>query len=130
MSVNSAPYPRIGLGTANPNTCYDQTIMADMFGHKQARIKKLFENSHIRKRFLYFPEPGKNGLIQQEDSATLQKKHLSGSLKMGAAAVNKRLREQNLIPVTLTIWPVLPVPDSFASGGLPILQRHLTSDRT
>ncbi len=40
MSVNSAPYPRvIGLGTANPNTRYDQTIIADMFGHKQARIK-------------------------------------------------------------------------------------------
>ncbi|MEF3077207.1 3,5-dihydroxyphenylacetyl-CoA synthase DpgA [Methylobacter sp. Wu1] len=97
MLANSAPYPRvIGLGTANPDTCYDQTVIADMFGHKQARIKKLFENSHIRKRFLYLPEPGEDGLIEQEDSATLQKKHLSGSLEMGAAAINKCLREQNL----------------------------------
>lgn len=94
MENKLATYPRIvALGTSNPCTCYDQTYMADLFVSNSPKIRKLFENSHIKNRYLYLPQPDDNGMIKQEDSFTLQKKHLRGVLEMGCDAINKCLAE-------------------------------------
>jgi len=97
MENNHSTYPRIiGLGTSNPSTCYSQTSVAEMFGHNSPRIRKLFENSHIKTRYLYLPKPDEDGLIQQEDSFTLQKKHLEGTVEMGSDAIGICLAERGL----------------------------------
>ncbi|VAX10580.1 Naringenin-chalcone synthase [hydrothermal vent metagenome] len=97
LSKETMLYPRaIGVGTANPETSYDQETIADLFGEKSPRIRKLFKNSHIQKRYLYLPKPDVNGLLRQEDASSLQAKHLHGSLEMGCEAINKSLVESNL----------------------------------
>ena len=97
LMKRSIASPRaIGVGTANPETSYDQEAVADLFGEKAPRIRKLFTNSHIEKRYLYLPKPGPTGLLTQEDIASQQNKHLQGSLEMGDKAITKCLSESEL----------------------------------
>lgn len=89
--------PRVlGVGTANPGTRYNQEDIAELFGKTSPRIMKLFKNSHIKSRYLYLPKCGEDGMIKQENSDELRKKHLHGALEMGEAAIQRCLGEQNI----------------------------------
>ncbi|MCF6362170.1 MAG: type III polyketide synthase [Gammaproteobacteria bacterium] len=90
-------YPRaVGVGTSNHGNRYDQHQIASIFGYKLPRIKKLFENSHIKNRYLYLPKANEDGKVKQEDNFTLLKKHLNGAVEMGKKAIERCLAGKNV----------------------------------
>ncbi len=75
------------VGTAVPPVSYSQDDLINLFEIKDRRIKALFNSTHIDKRHLYLP----NEQIKDESQSDLLKKHLQGSLEIGAEAINKAL---------------------------------------
>lgn len=90
--------PRIlAIGTAVPETCYTQQDLARLFGLRNPRIARLFEQSHIKQRHLTLPPPGPLGM-PEETVEDLLEKHRRGILKEGGQAVTRALEESGLEP--------------------------------
>jgi predicted naringenin-chalcone synthase len=80
--------PRIlGIGTANPATAYSQDDLLALFEIEDERVRSLFLNSAIERRFLTLPVKEENGRLRLESQGDLLKKHSEHSLDIGARAV-------------------------------------------
>jgi alkylresorcinol/alkylpyrone synthase/polyketide synthase Type III len=90
-------YPQIiSIGTANPPNKYSQLEVIELFGTKVPILKRLFRKSHIRHRYLYLPEPGEDGIVQNETNHELIVKHLKGSIELGTLATKKCLSQLDI----------------------------------
>lgn len=80
-----------GIGTANPATSYTQQEMLDLFRIEDKRIRMMFLNSAIERRFLTLPPVGEDGLPHLETQGELLRKHSDYALDVGAQALERCL---------------------------------------
>ncbi|MFI7504827.1 3,5-dihydroxyphenylacetyl-CoA synthase DpgA [Streptomyces sp. NPDC049687] len=86
--------PRIvGVGTAVPGSSYTQEELLDEFAVADPRIRSVFLNSAIERRYLTLPPEGADGTRQLESQGQLLKKHRLQGLDMGGRALQACLKE-------------------------------------
>ncbi|MEU8870158.1 3,5-dihydroxyphenylacetyl-CoA synthase DpgA [Streptomyces javensis] len=94
MSYESAEgFPLIiGAGTANPGTSYSQEDILRIYGIEDPKIRSLFVNSHIDRRFLSLPpaEPGRPP--RPETQGELLRKHRTEGIELAAEALRVCLK--------------------------------------
>jgi polyketide synthase Type III len=83
----------IGLGTATTPFSYSQQEVLDMFRVRDPRIRSLFMNSAIERRYLTMPRPGPDGDPQPEEQGRLLAKHRVQGVEMGGQALQACLKD-------------------------------------
>jgi predicted naringenin-chalcone synthase len=77
----------LGIATATPPNSYAQSELVDIFGVTDERIRSVFMNSAIERRFLTLPERLPDGTVPQETQGQLLRKHRTTAIDMGSRAV-------------------------------------------
>jgi 3,5-dihydroxyphenylacetyl-CoA synthase len=85
----------LGVGTATPPTSYSQAELLEIFGIKDRRIRSLFLNSAIDRRYLTLPLVSQDGSRRHETQGELLKKHRSCAIEVGARAIQACVRKCN-----------------------------------
>ncbi len=86
------PRPQIlGVGTATPPTSYSQQDILDMFEVTDRKIRMLFLNSMIERRYLTLPFKDESGKPRFESQGDLLAKHTSMAVQIGAQAIERCL---------------------------------------
>jgi predicted naringenin-chalcone synthase len=80
------------VGTAVPSESYSQQEILDFFGVRDPRIRSLFLNSAIERRFLTLPPRRPDGTPALESQGQLIRKHTEQGVAMGARALRAALR--------------------------------------
>jgi polyketide synthase Type III len=82
------PFSKLrGIGTAVPATSYSQQELLDIFRITDPRIRSVFTNSAIERRFLTLPPALPDGGPHLERQGELLAKHRAQGIDMGARAV-------------------------------------------
>jgi 3,5-dihydroxyphenylacetyl-CoA synthase len=77
----------LGIATATPPNSYAQSELVDIFGVTDERIRSVFMNSAIERRFLTLPERLPDGTMPQETQGQLLRKHRGTAIDMGSRAI-------------------------------------------
>jgi 3,5-dihydroxyphenylacetyl-CoA synthase len=86
--------PRIlGVSTAVPGESYSQDELLDIFRIEDPRIRSVFRNSAIQRRFLNLPPAAPGGGRTTETQGELLRKHAGRGLEMGARALQSCLKQ-------------------------------------
>ncbi len=117
--------PRIlSVGTANPPQSFSQEEVAARYRIPDPRLAALFQSSHIRRRFLYLPEPGPDGL-PGESQEQLLAKHVRGAQEIGPPALREALEGAGLdvedvdyLAITTTTGFLAPGLTAYIIGAL------------
>jgi polyketide synthase Type III len=89
--------PRIaGVGTAVSNQSYSQRELLDIFDITDPKVRSVFLNSAIERRFLSIPSRGDDGGPSLEAQGELLAKHKRLALDMGGRALQTCLKDANL----------------------------------
>ncbi|MCC3775016.1 3,5-dihydroxyphenylacetyl-CoA synthase DpgA [Streptomyces sp. UNOB3_S3] len=83
----------VGLGTAVPAFSYSQQELLDIFSIEDPRIRSVFLNSAIERRFLTLPPELPDGTRHMESQGELLRKHREHGIDMGARALQSCLKE-------------------------------------
>jgi predicted naringenin-chalcone synthase len=83
----------LGVGTATSAVSYSQIEMLDLFNVKDRRIRSLFLNSSIERRYLTLPAGCSDESPRIETQAELLNKHRMTAIAIGARAIQDCLRE-------------------------------------
>lgn len=83
-----------GLGTATPPLSYSQTELLDLFGIKDKRVRSLFVNGAIDRRYLTLP-PSERGTLRAETQGELLNKHRNCAVTIGSQALRSCLTSAN-----------------------------------
>ncbi len=87
------PMPRIaGVGTAVAGEPYSQKDLLEIFRITDPRVRSVFLNSAIERRYLSLPPAGDDGVRAQETQRDLLAKHKALTLDMGARAIDASLK--------------------------------------
>jgi 3,5-dihydroxyphenylacetyl-CoA synthase len=81
----------LSVGTALPETAYSQRELIDLLGVTDPRVRSVYLNSAIERRFLTLPEPGPDG-VRAETTGELLAKHKAQGVSMGTRAVQECLK--------------------------------------
>jgi polyketide synthase Type III len=82
----SVPLPAIaGVGTATAGEPYSQRDLLDIFRITDPRVRSVFLNSAIERRYLSLPAAGDDGTPAHETQGELLAKHKTLALDMGRA---------------------------------------------
>ncbi|GGZ63752.1 polyketide synthase [Streptomyces inusitatus] len=84
-----------GIGTAVPPTSYSQRELLDIFGIDDPRVRSVFLNSAIERRFLTLPPEDPAGGRLPEEQGALLAKHRRQGIEVGARAVEDCLKNMN-----------------------------------
>ena len=76
-----------GLGTANPEHSYSQKETLDVLNIEDRRIRSLFLNSAIGRRYLTLPPVREDGSRNIETQGELLQKHRASAVDMGSRAI-------------------------------------------
>lgn len=88
----SVPRPRIaGVGTATAGKSYAQRELLDIFRITDPRIRSIFLNSAIERRYLSLPAALDDGTPAPETQGELLAKHRTLAVDMGARAIDAAL---------------------------------------
>ncbi|WIM94395.1 type III polyketide synthase [Actinoplanes oblitus] len=82
----------ISIGTAVPPTSYSQRELLDIFDITDQRIRSVFLNSAIERRFLTLPPQREDGTRVLEAQGELLAKHKAQGIDMGVRAVQDCLK--------------------------------------
>jgi 3,5-dihydroxyphenylacetyl-CoA synthase len=86
--------PRIlGVSTAVPGDSYSQDDLLRIFRIEDPRIRSVFRNSAIQRRFLSLPPAGPDGGRTPETQGQLLRKHAGQGLEMATRALQSCLKE-------------------------------------
>ncbi|MYV98434.1 3,5-dihydroxyphenylacetyl-CoA synthase DpgA [Streptomyces sp. SID3343] len=86
--------PRIiGVGSAVPPFSYSQEEVLDIFGVTDPRIRSVFLNGAIDRRFLHLPPELPDGSRRVETQGELLRKHCADGLDMGSRALQECLKQ-------------------------------------
>lgn len=111
----------VSIGTANPGRQYTQEEVLEKFGVTDTRIRRLFQNSHIKTRYLTLPEREGSEATPSESSAELRNKHLMIGVDAAARAIGAALDSASLMPADVDYIAVVS-----STGFLcPGLSAHL-----
>lgn len=80
------------VGTAVPRTSYSQQELLDAFGIEDPRLRSVFMNSAIDRRFLTLPPEGPDGGRVPEVQGELLAKHKAQGIDLGGRAVRECLK--------------------------------------
>jgi 3,5-dihydroxyphenylacetyl-CoA synthase len=83
----------MAVGTAVPDTAYSQRDLIDILGIVDPKIRSLYLNSAIERRFLTLPEPGADGVRVLETTGQLLAKHKAQGVSMGSRAAQGCLKQ-------------------------------------
>lgn len=83
----------VGAGTAVSTMAFSQQELLDTFAISDPKVRSVFLNSAIERRYLSLPLPAPDGTRMEETQADLLDKHKSLALDMGARAVRACLDE-------------------------------------
>ncbi|MCC9311909.1 type III polyketide synthase [Kitasatospora sp. RB6PN24] len=86
----------VGVGTANSGTSYSQPELLDIFSITDPKVRSVFLNSAIERRYLTVPERDADGNVITELQGELLAKHKRLALEMGARAVRACLEDAGL----------------------------------
>ncbi|MER8260685.1 3,5-dihydroxyphenylacetyl-CoA synthase DpgA [Streptomyces albidoflavus] len=86
----------VGIATATPPHAYSQREVLEVFGITDPRIRALFMNSAIERRFLTLPPVAPGGGRRIETQGELLAKHREQALAMGSRAVRACLERAGL----------------------------------
>jgi polyketide synthase Type III len=81
----------VGIGTATPPDSYTQPELLELFEVGDDRIRGIFLNSGIERRFLSLPSRGPDSGLRQESQGELLARHRRNAVSMGAAALSSCL---------------------------------------
>jgi 3,5-dihydroxyphenylacetyl-CoA synthase len=84
-----------GVGTATPPDSYSQMELLDQFEIKDRRVRSVFLNSAIERRYLTLPPPQGEGSPRNETQGELLNKHRSCAVEVGVRAIHSCLRGLN-----------------------------------
>jgi 3,5-dihydroxyphenylacetyl-CoA synthase len=76
-----------GVGTAVPATSFSQQDLLDAFAISDPKVRSIFLNSAIDRRFLAMPPPASDGTPAPETQADLLDRHKALSVDMGSRAL-------------------------------------------
>ncbi|KPI19101.1 Naringenin-chalcone synthase [Actinobacteria bacterium OK074] len=82
----------VGVGTAVPPTSYSQREVLDFFRVEDPRVRSVFLNSAIERRFLHLPPQLPDGTRRSETQGELLGKHRANGIDMGARALQECLK--------------------------------------
>ncbi|MFE9426138.1 3,5-dihydroxyphenylacetyl-CoA synthase DpgA [Kitasatospora sp. NPDC006697] len=85
-----------GVGTANTEHSYSQRELLDIFGITDPKVRSVFLNSAIERRYLTVPPRDAQGVVLPEAQGELLAKHKRLALDMGARAVRACLENAGL----------------------------------
>jgi polyketide synthase Type III len=89
----TAPAPRIaGVGTAVGADSYSQSELLEIFRITDPRVRSVFLNSAIERRYLSLPAAGDDGTRAHEAQGDLLAKHKALAVDMGARAIDAALK--------------------------------------
>lgn len=86
----------IGVGTAVTEVSYSQRELLDRFRITDPKIRSVFLNSAIERRYLTLPSPSTAAPFPQESQGELLTKHKRLALDMGARAVRACLQDAGI----------------------------------
>lgn len=119
----------VGAGTAVSTTAFSQQDLLDAFAVSDAKVRSVFLNSAIERRFLDLPLPAPDGTRAEETQADLLDRHKALALDMGARAVQSCLDEAGA-PVSDIRYLCCVTSTGFLTPGLSaLLIRELGIDR-
>jgi polyketide synthase Type III len=81
-----------GVGTAVAGESYSQKDLLDIFRITDPRVRSVFLNSAIERRYLSLPPAGDDGARAHETQGELLAKHKAMALDMGARAIDAALK--------------------------------------
>jgi polyketide synthase Type III len=85
--------PRIaGVGTAVTGESYSQRDLLDIFRITDSRVRSVFLNSAIERRYLSLPPAGEDGVRADETQGELLAKHKALAIDMGTRAIDAALK--------------------------------------
>jgi predicted naringenin-chalcone synthase len=87
-----------GVGTAVTSESFSQAELLDMFQITDPKIRSVFLNSAIERRFLSIPERDDQGAVPDESQGELLAKHRLLAVEMGSAAIATCLEEAGAQP--------------------------------
>ena len=91
------PAPRIaGVATAVTDTSYSQQELLDLFQIADPKVRAVFLNSAIARRYLTLPARGDDGAFAKEPQGALLQKHKRLAVDMAARAVRACLADAGL----------------------------------
>lgn len=82
----------VSVGTAVPATSYSQQDLLDLFRIDDPKIRSMFLNSAIERRFLTLPPEKPDGTRAPEEQGELLAKHKREAVQMGAEAIQTCLK--------------------------------------
>jgi 3,5-dihydroxyphenylacetyl-CoA synthase len=85
----------VAVGTATPPTSYSQKDILDLFEITDRRIRTMFMNSAIERRFLTLPVKEQDGKPRIEAQGDLLKKHRDQGVEIGSRALQSCLEKAN-----------------------------------
>lgn len=88
----------LGVGTAVPPSSYTQREILDIFGIEDPKIRSIFMQSAIERRFLHLPPESADGGRVMETQGQLLAKHKANGIEMGARAVQDCLKRAGAEP--------------------------------
>ncbi|NEY35710.1 type III polyketide synthase [Streptomyces sp. PRKS01-65] len=83
----------VAVGSATPPTSYTQRELLEIFRVEDPRIRSLFLNGGIQRRYLTLPPELPDGTRLAETQGELLAKHLTSGVAIGTEAVHKCLKE-------------------------------------
>ncbi|MFF1416155.1 3,5-dihydroxyphenylacetyl-CoA synthase DpgA [Streptomyces sp. NPDC058280] len=96
-TANAGPRPAVvGFGTATPANSYTQREMLELFRIEDPRIRSVFLNSAIERRYLTLPPELDDGTRKTETQGELLAKHKEQGIRTGAEALETALKRAGL----------------------------------
>ncbi len=115
----------VGIGTATPETSYSQQEMIDAFGIEDERIRNVFLNSAIERRFLTLPPVQADGRRCQETQADLLQKHSRNAIEVGAEAIRRCLERADATLADVRYLCCVTTTGFLTPGLSALLVKHL-----
>jgi alkylresorcinol/alkylpyrone synthase/polyketide synthase Type III len=85
----------VAVGTTTTEVCYSQEELLDLFQIRDRRVRSIFLNSHIARRYLILPPDSPDGTKRIETQGELLQKHRTVGVDLGVRAVRACLEQAN-----------------------------------
>ncbi|KUN58398.1 stilbene synthase [Streptomyces canus] len=119
-----------GIGTANTGESYSQQQLIDHLGITDPKIRSIFLNSAIERRYLTIPPRNEQGERRSEPQGELLAKHKRLALDMGARALRRCLADAGALLSDIDYLCVVTTTGFLTPGLSALLIKDLGIDRS
>ena len=118
-----------GVGTAVSGTSYSQREILDAFAITDPKVRSVFLNSAIERRFLDVPLPGPDGTPVEERQGDLLDRHTALAVDMGIRALRSCLDDSGAAPADIRYLCCVTSTGFLTPGLSALIIRELGLDR-